>query len=273
MAKLVSVIVPTRNSSDTLGECLRSIRNQSYQPVELIVVDNGSQDATPEIARRLADIVLDEGPERSAQRNAGARSSHGDYLAFIDSDMLLRADVVSDCVAKAQAGADAVVIPETSFGDGLWARCKALERSCYYGDETIEAARFFRRESFFAVDGYDETIPFGPEDRDIHARVRAASGRIDRAQAMIDHDEGALAFGELLARKYYYGKATERYIRSHGALARRQLTVLRPAFLRHWRLLARQPLTATAMLMMKACELSAGAAGLLVARVREASGG
>jgi GT2 family glycosyltransferase len=217
----------------------------------------------------MADTLLNVGPERSAQRNAGARASHGTYLAFVDSDMRLRSDVIRDCVARVEAGADAVVIPEVSFGEGFWARCKALERSCYHNDETIEAARFFRRQIFFAVGGYDETIPFGPEDWDIHARVRSAGGHVARAEAMIDHDEGALAFGELLARKYYYGKSAERYIRKHGPLARRQLTVLRPAFIREWRRLVGHPVTAVAMLAMKTCELSAGAAGLLVARVRQ----
>ena len=268
MAALVSVIVPARNSADTIRACLRSIRNQAYTPMELIVVDNSSSDATPQIAGEIADVVLDAGPERSAQRNVGARASNGAYLVFTDSDMLLRPDVVSDCVTRAEAGADAVVIPETSFGTGFWARCKALERSCYLGDDTIEAARFFRRETFFGVNGYDEAIPYGPEDWDIHARVLAAGSRVDRAVAMIDHDEGAPKFRELLSTKYYYGKATERYIRNHGALARRQLTLLRPAFLRNWRELARHPVIAVAMLAMKACELSAGAAGLLVSRVR-----
>ena len=268
MAELVSVIVPTRNSAETIGECVRSIRNQSYDAIELIVVDNASSDATPEIAAEAADTVIDVGPERSAQRNAGARASRGAYLVFIDSDMVLRTDVVRDCVANAEAGADAVVIPEVSFGDGLWARCKALERSCYHGDDTIEAARFFKREIFFAVGGYDEAIPFGPEDWDIHQRVKAVAGQLGRSEAMIDHDEGELTFRELLARKYYYGKSTERYIRKHGLIARRQLTVLRPAFVRHWRRLAHDPLTAAAMLLMKACELGAGAAGLIMARVR-----
>jgi glycosyltransferase involved in cell wall biosynthesis len=267
-AEIVSVIVPTRNSAGTLGACLQSIRSQSYEPIELVVVDNSSTDETRTIAAAVADRVLKAGPERSAQRNAGARVSTGAYLMFIDSDMVLRPDVVRACVARAAAGADAVVIPELSFGDGFWARCKALERSCYHGDETIEAARFFRRQSFFAVGGYDETIPFGPEDWDIHARVRAAGDRIDRADAIIDHDEGKLGFRELVSTKYYYGKATERYIRNHRRLAQRQLTILRPAFLRHWRRLAEHPLIAVAMLVMKACELSAGAAGLVVARLQ-----
>lgn len=273
MKPLVSVIVPARNSSDTIGRCLLSIRNQSYEPIELIVVDNHSSDQTPRIAAETADAVLDIGPERSAQRNAGAHASHGSYLVFVDSDMLLRSHVIRECVATAEAGADAVVIPELSFGEGFWARCKALERSCYHGDETIEAARFFRRDIFFAVDGYDETIPSGPEDWDIHLRVREAGGRLDRTDAIIDHDEGALSFRELLARKYYYGKSTERYIRKHGQIARRQLTLVRPAFFRHWRRLARHPITAAAMLFMKTCELSAGAAGLAVAHMRESGQG
>lgn len=268
MNPLVSVIVPARNSEDTVRECLESIRGQAYEPLELILVDNESTDATPRIGAELADQVLNFGPERSAQRNAGARASGGEFLVFIDSDMLLQASVIGDCVAVAAGGADAVVIPETSFGEGFWARCKALERSCYIGDETIEAARFFRRTTFESVGGYDEQILAGPEDWDIHERVRAAGGRMARVEAMIDHDEGALTLRELVARKYYYGKATYRYIQQHGSLARRQLRIVRPAFLRHWRRLVRHPVTAAGMFTMKLAELSAGAAGLLMSRLR-----
>ncbi|HEX6458340.1 MAG TPA: glycosyltransferase [Thermoleophilaceae bacterium] len=268
MSGLVSVIVPTRNSADTIGPCLESIRRQTHPEVELIVVDNSSSDGTKQIAARFADAVLDKGPERSAQRNAGASVASGAHLMFIDSDMNLEQGVVAECVELADEGHAAVVIPETSFGSGYWARCKALERSCYLGDETIEAARFFTRDTFEAVGGYDESIPYGPEDWDIHARVRASGGRVGRTRSMIHHDEGRLGLGETVATKYYYGKATEQYIRKHGALARQQLTVLRPAFFRQWRRLASDPVAAAGMLFMKACELAAGAAGLIAARLR-----
>src|SRR5688500_8820835 len=109
----VSVIVPTRNSASHLRDCLASIRGQTHSEVELIVVDNHSTDETPAIAHEYAETVLTAGPERSGQRNAGARAAHGSYLFFIDSDMVLEPDVVADCLAQARThSAEAVVVPE-----------------------------------------------------------------------------------------------------------------------------------------------------------------
>ena len=272
-AALVSVVVPTRNSERTLERCLQSLRDQTHPGVEIIVVDNHSQDATHEIAVAGADVVIVAGPERSRQRNVGAAGSHGAFLTFIDSDMVLEPTVLAEAVAQAGQGSTATVIPEESFGEGFWARCKALERSCYLGDPTVEAARFYSRELFEEIGGYDERIPAGPEDWDIHERARQAGAGFGRTQAMIKHDEGRLRLRETMATKMYYGRSMATYIRNHPALASRQLRVVRPAFLRHWRRLARHPLTSGGMVLMKVCELGAGAAGLAVARLRPARGG
>ena len=177
--------------------------------------------------------------------------------------MVLEPDVVADCVALAEAGAGAVIIPETSFGEGYWARCKALERSCYVGDDLIEAARFFPRDRFEAVGGFDESLPAGPEDWDLHERIRAGGATIARSSAMIHHDEGEPALADLARKKYYYGRAMAEYRRKHPELARKQLSVVRPAFVRHWRRLAADPVSAAGMVVMKSCEYAAGAAGLL----------
>lgn len=265
---LVSAIVPTRNSGRTLWACLESLREQTHEPLEVVVVDNGSADETVRIAEALADVVLSQGPERSAQRNAGGRRAAGSYLVFIDSDMVLEPAVVSECVAAAAGGAGAVVIPETSFGEGYWARCKALERSCYVGDELIEAARFFDRAVFEACGGFDEGLPAGPEDWDLHERVRAGGAAIGRTAALIHHDEGALRLGDLARKKYYYGRAMADYRRKHPELARRQLSVVRPAFVRHWRRLAADPVPAAGMVAMKGCEYAAGGAGIALALAR-----
>src|ERR687894_2265889 len=75
---LVSVVVPTRNAGRTIEVCLRSIRAQTWPALELIVVDNGSSDATWAVARRHADLALRGGPERSAQRNLGIAHAAGE---------------------------------------------------------------------------------------------------------------------------------------------------------------------------------------------------
>jgi glycosyltransferase involved in cell wall biosynthesis len=266
----VSVVVPTRNSARHVVACLESIRAQTHERVEVVAVDNYSSDGTPELVEPLVDRLLSVGPERSAQRNAGARASSGDYLLFVDSDMVLEPDVVGECVETARAdpaGRTIAVIPELSVGTGFWARCKALERSCYVGEETIEAARFFPRAFFLELDGFDEHLPAGPEDWDLHERARLAGARVMRTSAYIQHDEGALRLKHTLAKKFHYGGSMGAYIRRHPALARRQL-LIRPAFLRHWRRLASEPGLAAGMMFMKSLEFLAGAAGLSMAIVR-----
>ncbi|MEX2055026.1 MAG: glycosyltransferase family A protein, partial [Candidatus Andersenbacteria bacterium] len=163
MNPLVSIIVPTKNSAQFLGRCLQSIKEQTYQNIELIVVDNSSTDATQEIARKYTDKVFTKGPERSAQRNLGAAQSKGKYLLFIDSDMEVSPQVVAACIEKISSAPHikAIIIPEESFGEGFWAQCKKLEKSFYIGVDWMEAARFFDRIVFEEVKGYDERMISG----------------------------------------------------------------------------------------------------------------
>ena len=263
---VVTVVVPTRNSERTLEACLRSVRTQLEKDVELVVVDNGSMDGTTSIARRYADVVESYGPERSAQRNRGAKLGRGDYLLFIDSDMLLAPEVISDCLAAVrQSAAPAVIIPEVTVGEGFWAHCRALERSCYMGDDLIEAARFFRREQFASVGGYDESLVAG-EDWDLSARV-SSGAKLPRTSGRIMHDEGRIRLLDRLAKKRYYGAAFERYWRKHGRLATRQANVLaRAAYFRNWRTLVRHPVLTFGFMSLKVLELTAAAVGFISAR-------
>ena len=95
---LVSVVVPTRNAGRTIETCLRSIRAQTWPALELIVVDNGSTDATWAVAERHADLALRGGPERSAQRNLGIAHAAGEWVCYVDADMELGPDVVERAV-------------------------------------------------------------------------------------------------------------------------------------------------------------------------------
>lgn len=263
--ELVSAIVPTRNSAQTVGACLESIKAQIYPVIEIIVVDNNSTDETWEIAQKFTEKVFKKGPERSAQRNLGVEKAEGRYLLFIDSDQALSEHVVEDCVRKIKESGQikAVIIPETTEGSGFWTKCKALERSCYVGDDDIEAARFFDREIFFQLGGYDEEIHGGGEDWDLPIRIRKAGFTIGRINSFINHLEGRIRFRELMRTKRYYGQTIDKYIRKHPEIARRQLRIIRPAFIRNWRKLARDPVHTTGFVFMKICEFAAGAIGSL----------
>jgi len=259
---LVSVVVPTFNSERFLERCLRSVRAQTYGNIEVIVVDNYSADRTKEIAEKYGARVVLCRAGRSKARNVGAGLAKGEFILSIDSDMELTPNIVSECVAKAKSGFHAVIIPELSVGEGFWAKCKALEKSCYIGDELIEASRFFKREVFEAVKGYDPELEFG-EDWDLNHRIRKAGYKIGRINALIKHHEGRLSLWKTIRKKYMYGKTLEKYKRKHPDETKQQLTFIRSSFVNNWRKLARDPVYALGMLFMKTCEFGAGGLGYL----------
>lgn len=85
---LVSVIIPTYNRCKELRVALDSVISQTYQNIEIIVVDDGSTDNTREVVSSYTDVKYlvqnNNGP--SAARNTGIKNSHGELIAFLDSD-------------------------------------------------------------------------------------------------------------------------------------------------------------------------------------------
>lgn len=256
----VSVIVTTKNNEQIIERCLRSLKLQSYTPLEIIVVDNASSDHTQDIARHFTTKVYPYGPERSAQRNFGARKARGRYLFFIDSDMEVGKNVVRECVETIK-GHVALVVPEIFVGEGFWARCKVLEKSCYSQTDDGVAARFFMKKAFFEAGGYDEALT-GPEDIDLHKRV-ALLGRIGSSPAPIIHYDGRLTLQDIVRKRYYYSLSLPRYLHKHPTTSRREFRFIRPAYLRQWKRLAHDPVHLVGMLVMRAFE---GCAVLLALR-------
>ena len=77
VAPNVSVIVTTKNEDRNIGACLESVIEQTMPPIEMIVVDNFSEDQTIKIAKQFGAKVYQLGPERSAQRNYGVEQAQG----------------------------------------------------------------------------------------------------------------------------------------------------------------------------------------------------
>ena len=86
---LVSTVIPVYNGAAYLGEAIESVLNQQVVSTELIVVDDGSTDNTPEIARKYADrlrYIRKEHSGISQTMNQGVMAAGGDFLAFLDAD-------------------------------------------------------------------------------------------------------------------------------------------------------------------------------------------
>jgi len=269
IAETVSIIISTKNEERVLGNLLETIKKQSYPKIEIILVDNNSTDRTKKIARKYTNKVFSFGPERSAQRNFGAKKAKGKHLLFLDADMKLAPKVVEECVAVVNSNPEvkALVIPEKSFGTGYWAKVKAFERSFYVGDETIEAARFFDKKAFFEFEGYDEKI-WACEDWDLNQRIKGKY-KIGRIKSLIDHDEGRLSLFLLMKKKYYYGQISSVYFKKHpGQLTKQQaIYFLRPAFYRNWKKLIFHPFLFFGMIIMLTAEMMAGGTGFLIGKL------
>src|SRR5262245_10328005 len=86
---LISCIVPVFNGERYLRESLDSILAQTYSPLEIIVVDDGSQDSTPEVVASYGSQILyfrQENAGPAVARNRGLELSQGEFIAFIDAD-------------------------------------------------------------------------------------------------------------------------------------------------------------------------------------------
>lgn len=269
---LVSLIITTKNEEGALGRLLVSLKNQTYSNIEIIVVDNYSTDNTPKIAKNYGINFFQYGPERSAQRNYGAKKSSGDNLFFLDADMELTPDVVKDCVeTTSRMKTEGVVIPEESKWTNFWGEVKAFERSFYNekGDPITDAARFFSKTVFNKVGGYDETIT-GPEDWDLPDRVRGAGYQIGRSTEKIYHHEQEISLHSLFQKKFYYGLNAHKYLSKHHIpiLSPKTVYFLRPLFYKSWTRLVKNPVLSLAMLCMLLVELVGGGLGYLVGRIK-----
>jgi glycosyltransferase involved in cell wall biosynthesis len=170
---LVTVIVPNYNYETSLELCLRAIQAQTYRPVELIMVDDGSTDESVAIAERLGVKVISTGRNQgvAAARNLGAAQTSGEILVFVDSDVAIYPDSVEVAVARLMAdpGLGAVCSihdPEPLIRDSLIEEYRALQY--YYWTASSEGSISFLFPATFAMPRrvFEEVGPFNPRLRD-----------------------------------------------------------------------------------------------------------
>ena len=259
---LVSVIIPTKNSVGTIEMCLKSIKNQTYPDIEIIVVDNYSEDGTADIAREYGAKVFKKGHERCAQVNFGIKNANGKYVYRVDSDFILDPSIVSECVEMCEGnGYDAIAVHNTSDPTiSFWSKVRNLERDCYKDDELNIAARFFRNDIFDSIGSFDENLIAG-EDYDLHNRLVEGGFKVGKIKSQEVHIGEPKSLWEIAKKHYYYGKTIGEFIKRNPKKAKKQLTPLRSSYLRHWKDFLKHPMLTTGFIIYQSVRYSSAGLG------------
>jgi len=185
VATLVSVIIPTFNRAELVGEAIESALGQTYATREVIVVDDGSTDGTPAVLARYKDairVVRTPNQGCAAARNTGVGVARGAYLAFIDSDDVAPPDklAVQVPVLDAEPAVGFTYGPTVIFGSelpgeradhpvrpddhGFVAEALFLTTRIGFGSTLL------RRKAVEQAGGFDETLRHN-EDTDLLLRM------------------------------------------------------------------------------------------------------
>jgi glycosyltransferase involved in cell wall biosynthesis len=197
---LVSVVIPTYNYGHYICETIESVLGQTYSPIEIIIVDDGSTDDTKERLAAYGDRVRgihQQNRGLSAARNTGIQAARGEFVALLDSDDLWLPDKLERQVAAAVAQPDIGLVATERFSiDETGRRLDYVAESCSRGGlneftvrDLLEFPAFSpssvlaRRDCLLAVGGFNEGLQ-GVEDMDMWVRI-AARFRVVRLHATL----------------------------------------------------------------------------------------
>ena len=186
---LVSAVIPTYNSGEMVCEGVASALAQTYRPLEVIVVDDGSTDDTRERLARFGSevrVICREHAGPAVARNAGIEASGGEYVAFLDADDLWLPEKVARCVARLVGEPEAGVaysgvrILEMDTGRSYlleqYEKSGAMARDLFVECRGVNTSTLVvRRECLDAVGGFDEEF-FRAQDWDLMVRLAERFG-------------------------------------------------------------------------------------------------
>ena len=190
MAKKVSVIIPAYNEEEVIGNCLKSLLKQTFKPLEIIVVDDGSTDNTISIVKncQLSTVNcqlfrqkhLGPGPAR----NLGASNAKGEILIFVDADMTFDKGFIKDLVKPIINGETIGTFSKNELvlnKENIWSICWNINRNVPFDmmlpNNYPNKAPVFRailKKEFDKVGGFDATGEY-TDDWSLSRKLRVMS--------------------------------------------------------------------------------------------------
>ncbi len=183
---LVSVIIPCYNTADYLGEAIESVLAQTYGNFEVIVVDDGSTDNTPQVVRSFDDkrirYVYQDNKGLPGARNTGIRHSKGQYLAFLDADDYFLPNKLTDQVAFLESHPDFGLVAgwhlRVDQNGRIIKECKSRSGEVSVEEQLVNNrfiihSTLIRRDWVVRAGCFDESL-HGAEEWDFHSRLAIA---------------------------------------------------------------------------------------------------
>ena len=214
----LSVIIPAFNARDTIERCLVSVTKAAPFIKEIIVIDDGSNDNTAEIASKYAIKLLRQKQNKgaAAAKNAGLLQASGEIVAFIDSDCIVSEDYFVELISALNetisvGGVGGIVYPfesglvSDSFNIRFFGCSPIGESKIREIDSLSGAASIYPKEVLLAVHGFDESLG-GAEDLDLNIRIRKAGYKLLLVPSAKIYHVHPARIRQVVKKWFYYGK-------------------------------------------------------------------
>lgn len=181
---LISIIIPCYNHSNSIGDAVNSVLQQSFQDFEIIIINDGStdKDVAPkliELSRidpRITVIHYEQNQKPSYARNAGIRLARGYYILPVDSDDRIRPHLLRKAVSYIDSGfGDVIHWKHKEFGDTTKEWGYPVEMPSFGTRNTgVINISLFKHSDWYRVGGYDESLTKGYEDWHFYLKLMLA---------------------------------------------------------------------------------------------------
>ena len=162
---LVSVVIPVHNGERFLPDTLQSVFEQTYRPIDVIVIDDGSTDESVAIARSFGDVIVESQPQagESAARNRGMNRASADLITFIDGDDQMTRGGLTAQVAfiKSHQGVGCVFGHSTIKLESGAEKPDWLQAPLGHEDPVPMASALFQTALLREAGGFDESRTYG----------------------------------------------------------------------------------------------------------------
>jgi len=165
----VSIIIPVYNEEKDIGNCIESLKKQTFKDFETIIVDDGSTDRTLEIVKKFAKVRIIKGEHKGAgiSRNLGAKKARGRILVFIDADMTFDKNYIKNLIKPLLNNKEVigtshdyeVAVNTKNKWSRLWGEIRVSKKQA----KDVKIFRAIRKDKFLKLGGFDSRYGYADD--------------------------------------------------------------------------------------------------------------